>query len=96
MPHNDVLGFGLTILLLLIGIFLGRADIAALRGEMNNLRGEMNNLRGEMNNLRGEMNSRFNALDARIDRIFTELGTFHSIQGEHKAKIEALERKQGL
>ena len=39
---------------------------------------------------------RFNALDSRIDRIFNELGTFHSIQGEHKAKIEALERKQGL
>ena len=82
MPHTDILGFGITILILLIGIFLGRADISALRAEITNLR--------------GEMNSRFNAMDARIDRIFGEFGTFHSIQGEHKAKIDALERKQGL
>ncbi len=89
MPHTDILGFGITILILLTGIFLGRADTSALRGEINNLR-------GEINNLRGEMNARFNAMDARIDRIFGELGTFHSIQGEHKAKIDALERKQGV
>ncbi len=82
MHNTDVLGFGITILVLIIGTFLNRNDVASLRGE----------LRGEMNALRGEMNSRFNALDARIDRIFSEFGTFHSIQGEHKAKIDALEK----
>ena len=31
--------------------------------------------------LEDRMNSRFNALDARMDRIFSEFGTFPSIQG---------------
>ena len=84
MHNTEALGFGITILVLLVGIFLSRSDITSLRNEV----------RGEISSLRGEMNTRFNALDARIDRIFSELGTFHSIQGEHKAKIEALEKNR--
>ena len=93
MPHTDILGFGITILILLIGTFLSRSDIASLRNET---RSQLDSMRSEMNSRFSALDSRFNALDARIDRIFNELGTFHSIQGEHKAKIEALERKQGL
>ncbi len=49
-----------------------------------------------MNARFSSIKGRFDALDSRIDRIFNELRTFHAVQGEHKAKIEALERKQGL
>ena len=81
MTTADVQFFAITVGIL-AGIFLNSRALGRMEDRMNA-------------RFRA-IETRFNALEARIDRILAELGTFHSIQGEHKAKIDALARKQGL
>ncbi len=72
--------FGVIIVGILAGIFLNNRAVERLEDRISKSE--------------DRINSRFNALDARTDRIFSEFGTFHSIQGEHKAKLEELEKKR--
>ena len=94
--------FAVIIVGILAGIFLNNRAVERLEDRLSKSEDRTNTrfsaLEAKMDTrfsaLEAKMDSRFNAMDARIDRIFSEFSTFHSIQGEHKAKIDALEKER--
>ena len=100
MSHDNV-QFVLILLSIFVSILFNNRGldkvetrVAALQVEMNNRFNEVNTRFNEVNNRFNEVSNRFNNIDARIDRIHQDFGTFHSVQGEHKAKIDVLERRR--
>ena len=86
MSHDNV-----QFVLILLSIFAG---ILFNNRGLDKLEARLAALQVEMGNRFNEVSNRFNSVDARIDRIHQDFGTFHSVQGEHKAKIDALERRE--
>ncbi len=95
MSHDNV-QFVLILLSIFVGILFNNRGLDKLEARLAALQVEMNNRFNEVNNRFNEVNNRFSSVDARIDRIHQDFGTFHSVQGEHKAKIDALERRSAV
>lgn len=87
-------GTGTTLILMLLAIFLGiwlnRRDVDQLRTDLS---ARIDNGFAKVDARFNAVDARFNAMAARIDRIHEDFGHFHHTQGQHDARLDALEEK---
>ena len=55
--------------------------------------GRIDSVRGEVNSVRGELTATRSELISRIDRVSDDQKQFYMILGEHKGKIDSLEKR---
>ena len=93
---HDVFTLGAPLLVVLVGLIYNGQQVRELRGEMrgmrDELRGEMHGMRDE---LRGDIQRLTTRMDLRLDGLHHDLTEFSREQGQHDARLDALEKQRG-
>lgn len=103
---HDVIVVGLPLLAILAGIFFNNSRFDRLDTRIDKVQSDLTvrietvqtELNGKIENVQSGLSAKIERvqsdLTARIDRMQADLGNFYGILGEHKAKIENLEKQQ--
>ena len=103
---HDVIVVGLPLLAILAGIFFNNSRFDQLETRVDRVQSDLtarietvqSELNGKIENVQTGLSAKIERvqsyLTARIDRMQADLGNFYGIRGEHKAKIENLEKQQ--
>jgi hypothetical protein len=90
---HDVIVVGLPLLAILAGIFFNNSRFDRLDARIDKVQSELNL---KIERVQSDLTARIERvqfdLTARMDRMQADLGNFYGILGEHKAKIENLEK----
>ncbi len=101
---HDVIVVGLPLLAILAGIFFNNSRFDRLDARIDKVQSELNlkiervqsDLTARIEKVQSDLTARIEKvqsdLTARMDRMQADLGNFYGILGEHKAKIENLEK----
>src|SRR5277367_4315655 len=103
---HDVIVVGLPLLAILAGIFFNNSRFDRLETRIDKVQSDLNS---KIETVQSDLNSKIERvqsgltariekvqsdLTVRIDRMQADLGNFYGILGEHKARIENLEKQQ--
>ena len=77
---HDYIPVVVTLVAILAGILMNKADLRELKADMNAKF--------------GEMNARFDRLEAKQDRMQADLSEFHRVLGQHDKAIEILAKRK--
>jgi 3-dehydroquinate synthetase len=92
---HDVIVVGLPVLAILAGIFFNNNCFDRLETCVDRVQSELN---AKIEMVQSSLTTRIEKvqsdLTGRMDRMQADLGNFYGILGEHKAKIDNLEKQQ--
>jgi hypothetical protein len=92
---HDVIVVGLPVLAILAGIFFNNSRFDRLETRVDRVQSELN---AKIEMVQSSLTTRIEKvqsdLTGRMDRMQADLGNFYGILGEHKAKIDNLEKQQ--
>ena len=85
---HDAITVGIPVLAILFGILWNNQGLRDLKAD---LKADIQGIKGDFQGLKGD----FNRLETNQDRMQADLSQFYKIMGEHGARLDSLEKRQG-